>query len=145
MKKYVLVALLCLCSLCLSACGHHNNEYIVIEKEDRVSTVLGNILRIEFEAEDRDGVRLKVTGYYWYDTDPTICCFEVANDLERNSEVEEMLLGLVYKRSLQNTQPYPDGHVYEPDVDEAMRSLVEDAWEDYNREESDISDRVVKP
>lgn len=31
MKKRILVALLCLCALGMSACGRHNNEYIVIE------------------------------------------------------------------------------------------------------------------
>lgn len=87
-----------------------------------------------------------MTGYYWYDTDPTICCLEVCNDTERSTEVEELLLKLVYKKLSDNTQPYPDGYVYEPDVDEAMKSQIEDAWREYNEPEPDPQDgRVLKP
>ena len=111
--------------------------FIEVVKEARVDTTFGNILRVEFDTEDRDGVKLKVTGYYWYDSDPTICCLEVCNDTERNSEVEDILLKLVYKKPSDSTQPYPDGYVYEPDVDEAMRSEIEDAWREYNEPEPD--------
>jgi len=122
------------------------DEYVEIIKEEQVPTDFGDALRVEYDTEDRDGVHLKVTGYYWYDTDPTICCLEVCNDTERSTEVEEMLLKLVYKKRSDNTQPYPDGYVYEPDVDEAMKSQIEDAWREYNEPEPDPYDgRVLKP
>lgn len=109
--------------------------FIEIVKEELVVTDFCNVLRVEFDTEDSEGVELKVTGYYWYDSDPTICCLEVSNDTERNSEVEEMLLKLVYKKSVSNSQSYPGGYIYEPDVDEAMRSEIEDAWREYNEVE----------
>ena len=122
------------------------DEYVEIIKEKRVPTDFGDALRVEYDTEDREGVQLKVTGYYWYDTDPTICCLEVCNDAERSTEVEEMLLKLIYKKPSDNTQPYPDGYVYEPDVDEAMRSEIEDAWRKYNEPEPDPYDsRTLKP
>ena len=122
------------------------DEYVEIIKEEQVPTDFGDALRVEYDTEDRDGVHLKVTGYYWYDTDPTICCLEVCNDTERSTEVEELVLKLVYKKRSDNTQPYPDGYVYEPDVDEAMKSQIEDAWREYNEPEPDPYDgRVLKP
>lgn len=123
------------------------DEYVQIIKEERVPTDFGDTLRVEYDTEDREGVLLKVTGYYWYDTDPTICCLEVCNDAERSTAVEEMLLNLIYKKPADNTHPYPDGYSYEPDIDDAMRSEIEEAWREYNEAETepDYTDRVIKP
>lgn len=119
--------------------------YIDVVKEDRLDTAFGNVLRVEFETEDRDGVALKVIGFYWYDSEPTICCLELSNDTGVDAKVEDMLLKLVYKKSGSNRPSEPDSYVYEPNIDEAMKSEIEDAWREYNEPKPDITDRVIKP
>lgn len=93
----------------------------------------GNILRIKFEATDELGEYTAGIGYYWYESDPKICCLEISSDDWYDDEVDEMVMDSVYRIESSNNMPPSDAEEIwqEQQKEEAMNSLVEDAMNDY--------------
>lgn len=92
----------------------------------------GDVLMIRFEATDEDGYHTAGTGYYWYDSDPKICCLEIASDDWHDDGVEEEMLSRVYRVSSDSSDvPAGAEEIWqEQQKEEAMNSLVEDAMRD---------------
>lgn len=115
--------------------------------ETSSDSTFGEILNLRFEATDENGNNIEVAGYYWYDSDPKICCLEISSDKSVEGDAEQMIMDSVYRiSSNKNMPPYEiDGSITDPDVDEAMRSQVEDAMREYYEPKPDYTDRVLKP
>ena len=107
----------------------------------------GDILMIKFEATDEFGDYTAATGFYWYDSDPKICCLEIASDDWHDDGVEEEVLSRVYRVSSENNEVPSDAEEIwqEQQKEEAMNSLVEDAMREQYDQEPDYTDRVIKP
>lgn len=107
----------------------------------------GDILMIRFEATDELGDYTAATGFYWYDSDPKICCLEIASDDWHDDGVEEEVLSRVYRVSSDNDEVPPDAEEIwqEQQKEDAMNSLVEDAMREQYDQEPDYTDRVLKP
>lgn len=52
---------------------------------------------IKFEVDNDDGTTDKVTGFYWSEIDPKICCLEVIADERGDGKVEQMVMDSVYR------------------------------------------------
>lgn len=107
----------------------------------------GDILMIRFEATDEIGEYTAATGFYWYDSDPKICCLEIASDDWHDDGVEEEILSRVYRVSSDNNEvPSNAEEIWqEQQKEDAMNSLVEDAMREQYDQEPDYTDRVIKP
>ena len=107
--------------------------------EQYIECDLGKVLTIKFEATDEDGLHTAGTGYYWYDSDPKICCIEISSDDWHEDGVEEKILDSVYRISSESNVVPPDAEEIwqEQQKEDAMNSLVEDAMNDYYEPEPD--------
>ena len=107
--------------------------------EQNIEWKYGDILRIKFEATDEDGLYTAGTGYYWYDSDPKICCIEISSDDWHNDGTEEMIIDSVFRVPSNSSIAPPDAEEIwqEQQKEEAMNSLVEDAINDYYEPEPD--------
>lgn len=107
----------------------------------------GDILMIKFEATDEFGDYTAATGFYWYDSDPKICCLEISSDDWHDDGAEEEVLSRVYRVSSDNNEVPSDAEEIwqEQQKEEAMNSLVEDAMREQYDQEPDYTDRVIKP
>ena len=107
--------------------------------EEYIDGKYGKVLKIRFEETDYDGTFYAVTGYYWSDYDPHICCLEVSSDEWREDGVEEMILDSVYRVSTDSggsLVPSDADEIWqEQQKEEAMNSLIEDAMNDYYQEQ----------
>ena len=114
-------------------------EGTTILDEEYVSGKYGKMLKVRFESEDEDGNPIVGTGYYWYESDPKICCLEVTTDVWRDDGPEEMVKDSVYRVSAGTTPPYEvDDLDYQKD--EAMKSLIEEGVNDYYQPEPETGD-----
>ena len=115
--------------------------------EEYVDGKYGEMLKLRFETAEDDGSPVSVTGYYWYDSSPEICCLEIASDEWREDGVAEMIKDSVYRVSSGTTAPYAINENAWEDAqqEEAMNSLAEDAMRDSYEQKPDISDRIIKP
>lgn len=108
----------------------------------------GEILKVRFETSDEEGIRLVVTGFYWYESSPLICCLEVASEEWHDGTAEDMIKDSVYRVSAGSTEPYmvdEDAWAREQNED-AMNSMAEDAMREYYEPYHDPNDdRVLKP
>ena len=101
--------------------------------EQYIKGKYGDVLKIKFEATDEDGLYTAGTGYYWYDSDPKICCLEISSDKWHDDGTEEAILESVYRVSSDSNVAPPDAEEIwqEQQKEEAMNSLVEDSMKDY--------------
>lgn len=115
--------------------------------EEYIDGKYGEILRIRFEALDEEGLPVVVTGYYWYESDPTICCLEVSADKWHDGAAEEMIKDSIYRVSSGSSTPYEvDEDAWnEARKEEAMDGMAEDAAREAYEQKPDESDRVLKP
>ena len=102
-------------------------------EEQYIESRYGDILMIRFEATDEDGYYTAATGYYWYDSDPKICCLEISSDDWHDNGAEEEVLDSVYRISTDNNEAPSDAEEIwqKQQQEDAMNSLVEDAMQDY--------------
>lgn len=117
-----------------------------IVSEEYVDGKYGRILVLRFESADEDGAPVVGTGYYWYETGPTICCLEVSTDEWRDDGPEEMVKDSIYMVSSGSTEPYevpPD--LSESQTDEAMDSLMDEALREYYEPKPGPGDYILKP
>jgi len=54
---------------------------------------------IRFEVDNGDGTSDKVTGFYWSEIDPKICCLEVIADEWGDGKAEQMIMDSVYRKT----------------------------------------------
>ena len=116
-------------------------------EEQHFEDKYGDVLMIRFETTDELGDYTAATGFYWYDSDPKICCLEIASDDWHDDGVEEEVLSRVYRVSSDNNEVPPDAEEIwqEQQKEDAMNSLVEDAMREQYDQEPDYTDRVLKP
>ena len=100
--------------------------------EQHIEGNYGDVLKIRFETKDDLGYFTAVTGYYWYESEPKICCLEVSSDGWFDDGVEEGILSSVYRVSSESGEVPPDAEEIwqEQQKEDAMNSLVEDAIRD---------------
>ena len=67
--------------------------------EQYSETDFGKMLTLKFETTDEYGDPVVVTGFYWYEMDPKICCLEVSSDEWRDGKAEQMILDSVYRKT----------------------------------------------
>ena len=107
--------------------------------EEYIEGKYGKVLKIRFEVTDEDGTFSAVTGYYWSDIDPYVCCLEVFSDSWHGEEAAEMILDSVYRTdSSESSNPVPDNAqeaLNEQMKEEAMDSLAQDAMNDYYQQQ----------
>ena len=108
-------------------------------EEQYIECDFGDVLMIKFEATDEDGLYTAGTGYYWYESDPKICCIEISSDDWHEDGTEERILDLVYRVSSDSNEVPPDAEEIwqEQQKEDAMNSLVEEAMNDYYEPEPD--------
>lgn len=108
-------------------------------EEQYIECDFGDVLMIKFEATDEDGQYTAGTGYYWYESDPKICCIEISSDDWHKDGTEEKILDSVYRISSESNVVPPDAEEIwqEQQKEDAMNSLVEDAMNDYYEPEPD--------
>lgn len=92
--------------------------------EDYIEGRYGKVLRIRFEVTDDNGEFTAVTGYYWYDTGPHVCCLEVSSDGWHEDGVEEKVLDSVYR---------VDG---DGNPDQMNPSDAEETWQEQQKQEA---------
>ena len=100
--------------------------------EEYIDGKYGRVLKLRFGSLDEDGNYTAVTGYYWSDIDPHICCLEVSSDEWRGGEVEKMIFDSVYRVNAGAGTDYlaPDNAqeiLDEQRSQEAMDSIARDA------------------
>ena len=103
--------------------------------EEYIDGKYGRVLKLRFGSLDEDGNYTAVTGYYWSDIDPHICCLEVSSDRWRKGEVEKMIFDSVYRVNAGTGTDYlaPDNAqeiLDEQRSQEAMDSIARDAIND---------------
>ena len=108
--------------------------------EDFIEGRYGRVLKIRFEVTDEDGTFSAVTGYYWSDIDPYICCLEIFSDSWQGEEAAEMILDSVYRiESSESSLPVPDNaqDIYNDQMkQDALDSMAQDAINDnYQQQE----------
>jgi len=108
--------------------------YELIDQE-YIDGKYGKVLKLKFASDDEDGNYTAVTGYYWSDIDPHICCLEVSSDEWRDGEVEDMIFDSVYRVEAETDTDYlvPDDAQEILDgqrSQEAMDSIAQDAMRD---------------
>ena len=110
-------------------------ESFSLTGEERINSGIGEVLKLRFEVTDENGAPCVVTGYYWSDTDPHICCLEVSSDSWHDGEAEQMVLDSVRRTKTSGNStpmpPYAEEAYNEQMEKEAMDSLAEDAMREY--------------
>ena len=120
-------------------------EVFRIIDEQYSETDFGRMLTLRFETADENGDPCVVTGYYWSDIDPYLCCLEVSAAEWGDGEVEQMVLDSVYRNKESSSAhaepaPYDARQIYDEQMkEEAMDSLAEDAVKDYYEPEPERS------
>ena len=108
--------------------------------EQMIDSEYGDMLKIKFESTDERGEYTAGIGYYWYESEPKICCLEISSDDWYDDEIDEKVLDSVYRIKTNNNMPPPSDAEeiwQEQQKEEAMNSLVEDAMNDYYEPEPD--------
>lgn len=104
--------------------------------EENIESNYGEVLKIRFEVTDEDGKFTAVTGYYWSDIDPHICCLEVSSDKWHEGKAEEMIMDSVYRipSGSSGTSDIPSDAEQiwqDQQAEDAMNSMAEDAMREY--------------
>ncbi len=107
--------------------------------EGYVNGEYGQVLKVRFEETDPDGAVYYVTGYYWSDIDPHICCLEVASDAWHDDGVEASVLESVYRvnpsgdagSNSYDIPPDAEQIWKEQQAQDARDSMAQDAMREY--------------
>ena len=133
----------------------------------------GPLIACRYEAFEEGEPDIFAVEYSWQDDDGTICSLDIATMAGDYEETAKRILSSVrrsrngftndelikrekelfndgYHEGYDPDDPAGMGEVdpyaaMEPDIDEIRKQEAMDAWEEYNKPEQDISDRVLKP
>lgn len=133
----------------------------------------GPLIDCRYEAFEEGELDIYAVEYSWQDDDGTICSLDISTYAGDYEDTAKRILSSVRRsrdgftndeliereKELYNEGYYGDydpddpvgmGEVdpyaaMEPDIDEIRKQEAMDAWEEYNKPEQDISDRVLKP
>ena len=67
--------------------------------EETIEGKYTDVYVIRFEVDNGDGTSDKVTGFYWSEIDPKICCLEVIADEWGDGNTEQMIMDSVYRKT----------------------------------------------
>lgn len=129
----------------------------------------GPLIACRYEAAEEEEPDIYAVEYSWQDDDGTICSLDISAESGDYEETAKRILSSVrrsrngftndelierekelYYGDYDPDDPVGMGEVdpyaaMEPDIDEIRKQEAMEAWEEYNRPEQDISDRIIKP
>lgn len=128
----------------------------------------GKLIALRYEAVAVGEPTVFAVEYSWQDDDGTVCSLDISSESGEYEETAERILSSVHRSQngftnselisreinmnyeedadhVKDADPVDPYAALEPDVDEIRKQQAMEAWEEYNKPEQDISDRIIKP